>query len=77
MRTHIQKWGNSLGIRIPISFSHQLKLKLGSSVDIQIEDDHLVILPQTYVLQEMLDAITPHNCHGQTFEDDVKGSEQW
>lgn len=77
MQTHIQKWGNSLGIRIPMPLSSQLKLKAGSLVDIKVEDDHLVILPRKYSLQAMLDNITNENIHTPVFIDTSTGGEEW
>jgi antitoxin MazE len=37
MKTIVQKWGNSLGIRIPSVFAKQLNIKKGSYIEI-IED---------------------------------------
>jgi len=39
MVTKIQKWGNSLGLRIPISFAKEAAIEEGSSVDISLEGD--------------------------------------
>ena len=63
MQTHIQKWGNSLGVRIPALLSSQLKLKAGSPIDITVKDDHIVIFPQKCSLQNILDRITEDNIH--------------
>ena len=38
MRTRIQKWGNSLGLRIPKSFAEEAGVEAGSDVDLSIED---------------------------------------
>ena len=77
MQTHIQKWGNSLGIRIPMKFSHHLKLKAGSLVNVMIEDHRLVILPQRYTLEEMLTGITVDNHHHETLAGNPTGQEEW
>ncbi len=77
MQTHIQKWGNSLGIRIPMKLSQHLNLKPGSIVDVMLEDDHLVIQPKRYQLEEMLAEVTPENCHHEIFTDSIKGKEEW
>ena len=77
MQTHIQKWGNSLGVRIPIRFSQQLKLKAGSPVNLKVEEDHLVIFPQKYQLEEMLVNITEENFHHEIFVEKPKGQEEW
>ena len=78
MCTHIQKWGNSLALRIPVQFSRHLHLKAGATVDISLDDNHLLIKPQKESLQHFLSQITPENIHGEVFEDDApKGHEVW
>ncbi len=41
----IQKWGNSLAIRIPSQFAKNLGVKNGSQVELELLDDELVIRP--------------------------------
>ena len=41
MQTHIQKWGNSLGLRIPMQLAKQLQLHAGSLVILKIEEDRM------------------------------------
>jgi antitoxin MazE len=77
MQTHIQKWGNSLGVRIPMKISQQLKLKAGSTVNVRVENDHLVILPQKYQLEEMIANITEENAHHEIFVGKSEGQEEW
>ena len=43
MQTVVQKWGNSLGIRIPALFAREFELKNGSFVDIIEDQGRLVI----------------------------------
>jgi virulence-associated protein VagC len=45
MKAKIQKWGNSLGIRIPIGISKELSLENGSIVDIAEKDNLILIKP--------------------------------
>lgn len=78
METHIQKWGNSLGVRIPIHLAKQLQLQSGSVVRISIEEGRLIIEPQKYDLNIMLKEITPHNLHHLELEDNgLIGNEVW
>jgi len=42
MLTRIQKWGNSLGLRIPKSFAAEVEVEAGSTVDIRVENGDLV-----------------------------------
>ena len=43
LEAKLQKWGNSLGIRIPSSLLKALNLKNNDQVDINYEDDKIVI----------------------------------
>ena len=43
VEARLQKWGNSLGIRIPSSLLKTLNLKNNDQVDINYEDDKIII----------------------------------
>ncbi len=43
METRLQKWGNSLGIRIPSTILKSLNLKSNDRIDLICEDDKIVI----------------------------------
>jgi len=78
METHIQKWGNSLGLRIPSHLAKKLKLQPGSVVNIDIEEDRLIIQSQKYNLDLLLKEITAQNLHHLELEDSEQlGSEAW
>lgn len=77
MQARIQKWGNSLGIRIPIRLAKQLQLHSGSPVIIEIEDGRIIIQSPKYDLDTMVNNITKQNAHQQIFEDEERGNEEW
>ncbi len=77
MQAYIQKWGNSLGLRIPLQLARQLNLHQGSAITLEIEDGKLIIQPPKYCLDDMLNEITPKNQHQLMLDDDQKGSEEW
>jgi len=77
MQAHIQKWGNSLGLRIPIQFAKQLKLHPGSSVILEVENGQMTIKTPKYDLNSMLDGITKENLHHELFDEAPKGNEEW
>lgn len=77
MEAHIQKWGNSLGLRIPMKIAKQLQLHPGSSVTIEIEDGRIIIQSPKYDLGKMLKDITPKNKHHQILDDAQQGNEEW
>ncbi|MBA2368248.1 MAG: AbrB/MazE/SpoVT family DNA-binding domain-containing protein [Candidatus Protochlamydia sp.] len=78
METHIQKWGNSLGLRIPNQVIKQLQLHAGSAVNIEIEDGRIIIETPKYDLDTMLKGITPKNLHHLKLDDEQQlGNEAW
>lgn len=57
MSTTVQKWGNSLGIRIPKSVAEQVKLRAGTSVEFDAAEGVLTIRPKRrrkYTLAQLL-----------------------
>jgi antitoxin MazE len=78
MEAKIQKWGNSLGIRIPINIIKDLSLRNGSVVDIDKETNKIVIRPkETHELDELLEAISDDNLHSEFNFGKVEGAEAW
>ncbi|MCH7764439.1 MAG: AbrB/MazE/SpoVT family DNA-binding domain-containing protein [Candidatus Marinimicrobia bacterium] len=67
MRIKIQKWGNSLALRIPRAFAKEMHIENNSMVDISLENDHLVISPiddlEEFSLSTMLSDINENNLH--------------
>ena len=80
MHTKIQKWGNSLALRIPKVFADLVKIRKGSEVDISVDDGKLlisVISEEEYSLEDFLSKIDENNIHEEiTFGDSV-GREVW
>jgi len=80
MVTKIQKWGNSLGLRIPKSFAKEAGVEEGSPVDISIDGDKLVIQPVRplkYVLKDLVSRIREDNIHDEIPTGDPVGREVW
>lgn len=77
MQTHVQKWGNSLGVRIPMQLAKQLHLIAGSPVILEVEDQKIIIQSPKYELGTMLKKITRKNCHHQVIDDSQRGNEEW
>uniref|UniRef100_A0A7C3I0S8 AbrB/MazE/SpoVT family DNA-binding domain-containing protein n=1 Tax=Gracilinema caldarium TaxID=215591 RepID=A0A7C3I0S8_9SPIR len=77
MQTVVQKWGNSLGIRIPSSYVKTFSLKQGSSVDIVEEDGKIVIIPKKITLADLLDKIHENNLHEPIESGPSVGKEEW
>jgi antitoxin MazE len=80
MVTKIQKWGNSLGLRIPKSFAAEAGVEEGSAVDIFLEGDRLVIQSlrrERYRLSDLLSQIKENNLHKKISTGDAAGREAW
>jgi len=69
MRTKVQKWGNSLAVRLPKAITEKAGLGIEDEVDVDVEDTgKVVLLPcvrKTYRLDELLAGITPANLHDE------------
>lgn len=78
MLAKIQKWGNSLGVRIPKQLVKNINLKEGSSVKVISSDKSLIITLDEDPLDVVLDKITNSNLHSENFIcDSSKGRESW
>jgi antitoxin MazE len=77
METVINKWGNSLAVRIPSSFAQEINLIEGSKVEIVMEGGKIIIRRPHYTLEELLMLITPDNLHSETRTNTPVGNEEW
>ena len=80
MITTIQKWGNSLGVRIPKSVALDAHVQEGMKVDVREEDNRLVITPMEntpYSLDALLRRVSPKNVHKEIDFGAPQGKEAW
>ncbi|MEX0975150.1 MAG: AbrB/MazE/SpoVT family DNA-binding domain-containing protein [Bacillota bacterium] len=79
MKTTVQKWGNSLALRIPNAFASEMDLRPGSPVTLSIDGDRLVIrqAPRTLTLKELLSKVTKDNIHREVQFGGPVGKETW
>jgi antitoxin MazE len=80
VQTKIQKWGNSLGLRIPRSFAQEAGVEAGSEVDLSLRDGDLLVRParrRTYRLNDLLRRVTAKNVHGEVDTGRPLGREAW
>jgi len=68
VQARIQKWGNSLAVRIPKSFAMQSNLGQDSLVEMSIENGKIVLLPiqPEMDLAQLLELVTEENRHAET-----------
>ncbi len=78
MEAKIQRWGNSLGIRIPAAMARELHLQNGSVVDVVEESNSIVIRPaKRHDIHSLLNAITDDNRHSEVAWGTQEGNEAW
>ena len=80
MRTRVQKWGNSLALRIPKSFAAEVGLQKETSVEVSLADGKLVITPvaeSNLTLKELLAKVTKDNLHHEIDTGPAIGNETW
>jgi len=80
MQTKIQKWGNSLALRIPKSFALNVNLKQNELVDISIDKGKIIISPiaqKEYSLEELLKGVSEDNLHSEFDTGASAGKEIW
>jgi len=80
MKTKVQKWGNSLALRIPKSFATETSLEADVEVDLSLVSGKLVITPlveKDYSLDDLLAGITEDNIHSEEDTGNAVGNEAW
>jgi antitoxin MazE len=79
MKATVQKWGNSLAVRIPKNISKDTKLFEGSNIDILVEDGKILLSPskKEFSLKELLSKITIENLHSEVSTGDPVGGDVW
>ena len=80
MKVQIQKWGNSLALRIPKAFAVESNVTGGSTVDVSMENGKIVVTPiseREYTLEGLLEGVTEENLHGEIDWGKPVGKEVW
>ncbi len=80
MITKIQKWGNSLAVRIPRSLAQDTQLGSGKDVEMIVRAGQIVITPTKapkLKLSDLLKDVTPRNRHAEIRTGASVGTEAW
>jgi antitoxin MazE len=80
MKTAVQKWGNSLAVRIPRAFAQEIRLGRGTKVDLQLKSGTLVISSMhkgRYRLSALLAQVRKSNLHSEAKWGEPRGTEVW
>src|SRR6266852_4636092 len=68
MKTRVQKWGNSLALRIPKAFAAEAGLREDTPVELTLREGEIVIQPVSrtpLTLDDLLRGVTEKNLHGE------------
>jgi len=80
MITKVQKWGNSLAVRIPRSIAEDTQIKSGETVNLASRDGQIVIAAirqQRFKLADLLKGVTSRNKHEEVVTGNPIGREVW
>lgn len=80
MRMQVQKWGNSLALRIPKPFAEDADVREGTVVDLSLSEGKLVVAAarrRKPTLKELLAKVNKRNLHGEVDSGPATGRESW
>jgi len=80
MKARVQKWGNSLALRIPKTFASEVGLDPNSSVEMSLRDGKLIVVPvdkPEFTLKGLLEKVTDENLHDEVDTGPAVGGEVW
>ena len=80
MTTAVQKWGNSLALRIPRTYAAETNLAEGSEVELRLQSGSIVVRPvarKRHKLATLLRRVTPRNRHAAVDTGQPVGREIW
>ena len=80
MKTRVQRWGNSLAVRIPKTFATEVGLKDDSPVELRLQQGKLILEPATPVapsLEDLLRGVRKSNLHDEVDTGAPQGGEAW
>jgi len=78
MTARVQKWGNSLALRLPKALADEFRLEQGSAVELRVVGGKLVIEPQRppqYRLADLLKKVSKRNVHAEIKTGEPVGKE--
>ncbi len=79
MTNVVNKWGNSLGVRIPQPIANAVGLEIGTVVDVKVVDNTIVIstVKKKHTLEDLLVGVTPELIGGEYDWGEPVGNEAW
>ena len=78
VQTRVQKWGNSLGVRIPRGLAEEVGIGAGTEVSLSAKDGELVVkpsVPARLSLDDLLAEVSEENLHTSIDTGSARGVE--
>jgi antitoxin MazE len=80
MKSRVQKWGNSLALRIPKAFAEAAGFRANTAVELSLVEGALVVQPVAPIpltLDELLRGVTAENIPREWETGPAVGKEAW
>ncbi len=80
MHSRVQKWGNSLAVRIPKAFAVEVGLSPDADVEVTVLEGKVVVTPvraPSYTLKGLVAKVTARNRHSEVAWGPSAGREVW
>ena len=80
MRTRVQKWGNSLAVRIPTAFAREAELEQDAAVELLLDNGTITLTrarSPRLTLAELLSGVCDANLHSEVESGPAAGNEVW
>lgn len=79
MSTTAQKWGNSIGVRIPKKIAEKLEIVNGSELEVSEDGKNIILKPVSNdpTLEDLMAGITKENQHEEVDWGKPEGDEVW
>lgn len=79
MQVALQKWGNSLALRIPAGFVRQIKVRQGDPLRLSLSNNKLTIqaAKPLYRAKDLIRNIKTNQIHQETVWGNSRGNEVW
>lgn len=81
MLVKVQKWGNSLAVRIPKAFAGEINITENSSVNLTLIDGSINLKPAEsnyeYKLDDLIEQVNERNLHSEYDSGKPEGNEIW
>ena len=80
MQVRVQKWGNSLAVRIPKPLAEDAEVKEGTVLNLAVSEGKVIAVPvrkKKLSLKQMLAQVTRKNLHAEVDSGSPVGREIW